>query len=163
MALRLSSTSETIKVVLRIDDALGENANYAEYLKTNNESFLDLKGEPTRIVMRKILPYDLARKVEDAQLSIGGIGGADADGTVDTNGLNIKLNSSYVMEEVRCAICGVENPSTLAEELQIKFSPESDGGAKKEFVAQLHGAGVLRDLSHARKNVIGGLDSKKKK
>lgn len=157
MALKLSSASDTIKVVPRIDDAIGPEAKYDKYLEDLNETHLDL-GErvPTRIVMRKVLPYGLATKVENSQMSIKGAKG-------DGEGMDIQLNAAFMMEDVRCSICGVDNPPGMSPDQMIKFELASDGGASEEFVAQLHAAKLVGDLYKARKNIAGGVATKQKK
>lgn len=141
MAIRLPSRNDTFRVVLRIDSALGPNADYEKYLDTLDESHLDLTEEPTRIVMRNVLPLRLYRKVQDEQVEY-------LDGKV-------KINSSFTSEEVRCAIVGIENPPHLGPDDRVEFRAASDGGAGDDLISQLAAAGLVFDLYRARQTAVG--------
>lgn len=157
MGLQLSSGEETMKVILRDDSAIGDGADYDKYLETNEEAHLNLKADdtPTRFVLLKVLPYGLAQKVEDAQMTIQGKAGKDET--------SVKFNLSYMIEEVRCALTGIENSPTLPKESHIHFDRESDGGASKKLMAQLYAAGYGKDLWTARHNIVAAKVTSRKK
>lgn len=141
MSLKLASIKDTIKVILRIDSALvltKDTKDYELYLKTLDENLLKFKEgeEPTRIVMRKVLPLSLAAKVQDMQMSF--------------NGKKTEMKSSFTMLDVRFSIVGVEEPASVPPESRINFELAKDGGAPEEFVAQLAAAGVIMDLWTAK-------------
>ncbi len=146
MAVQLATRLETFKVILRIDGSLVKNdEEYNEYLKTLDESILKFEDgaeEPTRIVMRKVLPYALAQKVENQKLKF-------KDGEV-------QMQTAFIMEEVRCSIVDIENPGTLPN------TKHGDGGASIELIEILVGAGVINDLYTARQNMANKKDLKKK-
>jgi len=137
MALKLPSRNETYKVVLRIDSAVGCSAEeYDRYLETLDESLLKLKEEPTRFVMRKVLPYRLASQVQDMQFGF------------EKN--EVKVRSSFMLEEVRCSLVGIENPPHIPESEKIEFKAHGDGGASEDLMASLGAAGVAMDLYKTR-------------
>lgn len=160
MALRMSMTTDMIKVVPKIDDAVGEKADYERYLETNDEVHLDLQPgvEPTRFVLRRVLPFDLARRVEDAQMTIGGVKDAEGGGEVD-----VKVNPSYVLEEVRCALAGIENPPGMPADECVVYKAAPDGGADPALIAHLRAAGLVMPLFRALKAQTKGADGKRKK
>lgn len=140
MALKLPSRNETYKVVLRLDSAIGcGDEDYERYLETLDESILQLKEEPTRFVMRKVLPYRLASGVQDKQFSF-------KKGEVE-------VRSSFMLEEVRCSIVGIENPPHLAPEDRLEFKADGDGGASEELMAALGASGLIMDLYKTRQTV----------
>lgn len=139
MALKLPSRNETYKVVLRIDSAVGcSPSDYEKYLETLDESLLQLKEEPTRFVMRKVLPYRLASAVQDMQFGF------------EKN--EVKVRSSFMLEEVRCSLVGIENPPHIPESEKIVFKADGDGGASEELMASLGAAGVTMDLYRTRQS-----------
>lgn len=146
MGIKLSQISDgSIKVIARIDDALAFNEEgYTKYLETNDESHLDLvQGiEPTRFVLRKVMPYSLAQKVQNKQVRF-------------EKG-EAQFQMSFMAEEVRCCLTGVENPASLPDDQQIKFERGSDGGASEHLLEKLMAAGIVNDLYMARKNVMEG-------
>jgi hypothetical protein len=142
MALVLPSLTETIEVIARIDSAIAPTTDddYDAYVKTGDESRLTFAdGEaPTRFVMRKVLPYSLSQKVQSEMVKVSGGG-------------EVNVSMTFMAEEVRCALIDVKNPATLPVDQHIKFSRDGDGGASKELMAQLVGAGVAMNLFTARK------------
>jgi hypothetical protein len=144
MALKLPSKSESFKVVMRIDSALGEGADYDLYLESLNEEHLRLVEEPTRLVMRKVLPYRLAQGVQNQQFSY--------------KGGEVQIQPAFMLEEVRCSIISVENPATVAGEDKIDFKAHSDGGASEDLMSLLQAAGLVMDLYRARQTAVGSKD-----
>ena len=144
MALKLPSKSESFKVVMRIDSALGEGADYDLYLEALNEEHLKLVEEPTRLVMRKVLPYRLAQGVQNQQFTY--------------KGGEVQIQPAFMLEEVRCSIISVENPATVSNEDRIDFKAHSDGGASEELMSLLQAAGLVMDLFRARQTAVGSKD-----
>lgn len=153
MAIRLPSRDETIEVISRVDSAINANAEqYEQYLKTLDETFLPkVEGEePTRFVLRKILPFKLSQKVKNQQLSI-------KDGEA-------QFQFASITEEVRCALIGIKNPPGLPEDQHIEFTKAGDGGASESLIESLDAAGIIMDLYAARnQSVQKGAESIKKK
>lgn len=142
MALQLPSLSETIDVIARIDSAIAQTTDqaYDQYLATGDESHLVFseKDEPTRFVMRKVLPYNLSQKVQSEMVKMSGGG-------------EVNVSMTFIAEEVRCSLVDIKNPAGLPPEKHIRFSKDSDGGASKDLMAQLIGCGVAMNLFTARK------------
>jgi hypothetical protein len=163
MGLTLSQISDGfIDVIAKIDGAIikddsayenGFDETYADYLKDLDESKLKFVDgdEPTRFVMRKVLPYKMAQKVQNKQLRF-------------EKG-EAQFQMSFMAEEVRCALCDVKNPDNIPEDQKIKFSKHNeDNGASDDFIAKLIAAGIVSDLFVARQNVMqnkGKADLKK--
>lgn len=153
MAIRLNKNADNIKVIVEIDDALDKSAadfdaNFIEYTKTLNENLLTfLPGrQPTRFVMVRHLPLEAHEKVMEKQISVG-------------SDMKPKVQLSYIIEEVRCALVGIENPAGC--EYPIEFKKESDGFASKDLMAFLHEAGIINPLFNARQNAITAKVDKK--
>ena len=153
MALKLPSLHDTFKVVLRIDSAVQADAEaYQRYLETLDEGHLLLSEEPTRFVMRKVLPNRLFKKVQNEQFEM-------VDG-------KMQVQLAFTSEEVRCSLIGVENPPHVPADERLEFKAESDGGASENLMASLNAAGVVMDLYRARQTAVGpktGQDALKKK
>lgn len=143
MALIIDSTAATISVVVSKDSAVNcTEEEYDEYLKDLDESHLCLDGEPTRFVLRKNLPYEASQRVMDAQASY-------------VKG-QVKMQMSYVLEEVRASLIDIVNPSDLPKEKQLVYKRHSDGLCSKEIIGLLQSYGVLMDLYRARSNFASG-------
>ncbi len=143
MAVHLATKGETFKVVLRVDSALDMTSEeYDAYIK--DPSLLKVKeGEqPTFVVMRKVIPYGLAQKIENQKMKY-------KEGEV-------QLQMGFMMEEVRCAIVDIENPGNLPT------AKHGDGGASFELMELLVNAGLVNDLYAARQAAAGQTDLKKK-
>jgi hypothetical protein len=142
MALQLPSLSETIDVIAKIDSAIATTPDdlYEQYLATGDETLLTLTQgeEPTRFVMRKVLPYNLSQKVQSEMVKMSGGG-------------EVNVSLTFMAEEVRCSLIDIKNPATLASDKHIRFTKDGDGGASKELMAQLVGCGVAMNLFSARK------------
>lgn len=145
MALKLPSLHDTFKVVLRIDSAVqADSEGYERYLETLDEGHLKLAEEPTRFVMRKVLPNRLYKKVQDDQFQF--------------KGKEAVLSFSFTSQDVRCSLIGIENPPHLPLEDRIEFKADSDGGACENLIAQLQAAGVIMDLYRAKQTAVGAKD-----
>ena len=151
MAFSIESADATIKVVVSKDSAVNcTDDEYEKYTETLDESLLNLEGDPTRFVLKKNLTYEASQKVMDAQASF-------VKGKVE-------MKMSYVLEEVRAAWIGVENPPDLAKDKCIIWKRDNDGLSNKQLVAGLQNSGVLMDLYKARQSfgATSGDDAKKK-
>lgn len=158
MSLKLPSRTEVIKVIVRADSAIKwpeskEDADeiWAAYLKSNDESFLEFnEGEqPTRFVLRKVLSYDQASKVQNQQMTM-------RDGQV-------QVQMSFIMEEVRQSLVDIENPELTPLPDRIQFKKDSDGGCSKEIVEGLQAIGAVMDLYTARQNASAKFSDELKK
>lgn len=139
MAFSIEAPDTTIKVVVSKDTAVNcSEDEYEKYTETLDESLLQLDGCPTRFILRKNLSYEASQKVMDAQASF-------------VKG-KVQMNMSYVLEEVRAALIGVENPPDLSKDESIIWKRENDGLTNKQLVAGLQNAGVLMDLYKARQS-----------
>ena len=117
---------------------------YEEYLKDLDESKLPVVSEPTRFLMKKTLPYKDTKRVMNSQVSFD-------DGKPN-------VNVSFIMDEVRCALVGIEGPGAET------FKKDKDGYASMDIVNSLYNSGVLMDLYNGRRNAAGeaGADVPKK-
>jgi len=147
MGVKLSQISDgSIEVISRIDDSLDFNEeSYGEYLRTLDESKLTfIEGKtPTRFIMRRVLPYKLAQKVQNKQMRL-------------EKG-EAQFSLSFMAEEVRCSLTGVKNPDSIPEEEKIKFEKSrDDDGASDDFIAKLIACGIASDLYVARQSFMSG-------
>lgn len=148
MPLKLPSITDTFKVVLRapVEGAVScSSEEYDQYLKTLDESYLKLTAEPTRFVMRKVLPSVAQASITDAQFKVDGAG-------------KFEMRMSFMAKEVQHSIIGIENPEGIPEDQKIEFkrSGELGGGVHEDILAMLNAAGVVNDLYQARQTAIAG-------
>lgn len=154
MAVKLSMAKGNIDVVLSVDDAVTcppeEYQAYLESFKkgSGDESLLKLNGEPTRFVMRKVLPFEADIEITDMQMEIG-------------EGGKPKIKTGFVLEEVRKALIDIKNPPDAPS--PIEFKRDADNYANKEIIQMLYQAGVLAELWNARNNAKGGPTDRLKK
>lgn len=142
MALKINKNQETIKVITRMDDALPEDLseeNWSLYIDTLDESVLGLKGEPTRFVLRVHLPLAAQKAILNEQATVSSTG-------------QVQINIGFMLEEVRAALVGIENPVNTNDPIDFKL--ENDGLASKELIAMLQTAGVVAFLMGIRQNYI---------
>jgi hypothetical protein len=147
MGVKLSQISDgSIEVIARIDDSLEYNEDdYQEYLKTLDESKLKfVEGKsPTKFIMRKVLPYKLAQKVQNKQMRL-------------EKG-EAQFSLSFMAEEVRCSLTGVKNPDYLPDDEKIKFEKSrDDDGASDGLIEKLIACGIASDLYVARQTFMHG-------
>jgi hypothetical protein len=151
MSFSIESVDSTIKVIVSKDNAVKcTEEEYEKYTETLDESLLNLEGEPTRFLLRKNLSYEASQKVMDAQASF--------------HKGKVQMKMSYVMEEVRAAWVGVENPTDLPKERCIVWKRDNDSLASRDLIAGLQNAGVLMDLYKCRQafQATSGESAKKK-
>lgn len=145
MALRLPSLTETFKVVLRspIESAVTcTDEQYGQYLETLDESLLGLQSEPTRIVMRKVLPAAAQAEITNSQF------------TLEDGEMKFRLGSA-AKSEIQAAIVGIENPEGIPEDQKLVFKKASNGLCHDDIISLLGAAGVLMDLWRARQQAVG--------
>jgi hypothetical protein len=129
-------TNSTIKVIVHKDSAIKNvtEAVYEQYLKDLDEDKLSIEGEPTRFVKKKNLPYKETKRILDHQVGL------------DEN-KGVKLNMSFMHEEVRSALVGIEGPG--ADKFKM-----IGGRASDDIINALVTKGVISDLYAARRNSI---------
>ena len=148
MAINFSESSDIIKVVSRLDDAIGcSDEEYEKYLEDLDESWLDLDPEkiPVRFVLKTELNYKAQRQIKKDQVSVSQEGG-------------MGVNMGFMMLEIRMALTDIENPSSP----KIEFSKDKDGYANSDLIARLDTYGILQDLYSARNFALKPKISKKK-
>lgn len=137
MAIKLAGKDETIKVVARVDDSFqGTDFEYENYLTSLDESVLNLKSEPTRFIVRKVLPYAATKDIEAGRMKID----------QETRQISVSTQS---LEEARAILVGIENPSHVGADA-IEFKKDSDGYASRELIASLATAGIVANIIQAR-------------
>jgi len=147
MAFKLSmDTEKTVAIIVSKDSSIKDvsEEDYENYLEDLDEKKLTIVGEPTRFVMKHTLPYRDSKKVMNSQVTIG----------VDNKP---SVNMGFMMDEVRCALVGMEGPGAAG------FKKDKDGYAAKDVVNALYNSGVLMDLYNGRKNAAGEGDEAPKK
>jgi len=137
-------TDSEVRVIVSKDSAIKGTSeeDYESYLESLDESKLQfVEGvEPTRFVLRKTLPYRDTKMVMNAQVTV------DEDNKP-------KVNISFIMDEVRCALLGIEGPNSN------KFiKDKKDGYADSKLINFLYNRGVLMDLYNGRRNATGDSD-----
>jgi len=130
-------TDKTVSVIVSKDSSIKgvEEEVYESYLEDLDESKLPIEGESTRFILKRTLPYRDTKRVMNSQVSFD-------DGKA-------MVNVSFIMDEVRCALVGIEGPGSEA------FKKDKDGYASMEIVNALYNSGVLMDLYNARRNAAG--------
>lgn len=144
MALKLAQLDGSLQVISKLDSSLDcSDEDYQNYLNNGlDESYLKFKpgDAPTKFVMRKTLPWGLAKKVEDEKVSM-------AKG-------EMQIRMSFIAEEVRVSLIDILNPPHVPDDEQIKFKKASDGGASEQVMEKLLACGIVQDLYAARKAVL---------
>jgi hypothetical protein len=152
MAIRVGTTKETILVISKIDDAIPENLTseaHGEYLKTLDESLLGLGNAiPTRFVLKKTLSFAAQKHIEDVKMGVNDEGKAE-------------FKFGFMMETIRFALVGIENPPDMPPEQQLVFKKEADGFASRELIAYLNSAGIVQELFVAHQSASKPLVQKK--
>jgi len=154
MAIKLGSTKDIIKVIVRKDEAISDvvtDEEWKSYCETLDETKLTFKaGEiPTRFLLKTCLAYEAQEVVKNKQMTVG------KDGKPN-------FNLGYTMEETRCALVGIENPTNVPEDQHVLFIKEIDGFASKDLISALFNAGYGDDLFSIRQLHTKGSDNKKK-
>jgi hypothetical protein len=140
MAVILQAKHETFDVVLSCDSALDVTEQEWElYKETLDEVHLKFKeGEsPTRFVMRKVLPYGLAKKVQNEQATLD-------------DSKNMRVNLGFINEEVKAALIDIKNPPGIDPDKMLKFEKDKDGTASEKLMELLIASGIVMELYSAR-------------
>jgi hypothetical protein len=130
--------SELVEVIVFKDASVQcTRDEYAEYLKTLDESLLKIKEDmnPTRWVMKKTLTYGEQRKIKDSQ-----VGFKDGDMT---------LRLGFMLDEVRFSLVDIKNAGK-----GVEFKKDSDGYVSKSLIEKLDAAGIVRELHEARQTAL---------
>jgi hypothetical protein len=149
MAYQLPTSQSKIRVVIREDSEIAKDLTKEEwdkYVETNDEMLLRLTGTPTRF----ILNMDINYKAQQQLLS----------NSVKVNGSEFSYDMGAILDEIRFALVGIDNPSTA--ENVLEFARESDGFASKELVATLHRYGIVMQLWAALTQAKKGVEAPKK-
>ena len=129
---------------------------YKEYLETLDESKLSFVegGQPTRFVLRKIIPYKQSIRLKNSQVTM-------KDG-------ELQPQIAFINEEVRLSLVDIENPNVEPQHKKhlMEFKRDGDGGATHAIMEKLEAFGVVTDLytarnHHAPKSGISNVDKKK--
>lgn len=148
MALSLEVGKETIEVISSRDPSVKcEGDAYSNYLDSLDENLLQIADgtEPTRFVMRKILPFGVTQRLKTEQ------------GALDENG-RMQIRMGYILDEVRAALIDVKNPGSPS----LHYKKDSDGFASKELITLLESAGITNELFAARQAAMRGTGASKK-
>lgn len=130
-------TDKTVSIIVSKDSSIKgvDEEVYENYLKDLDESKLPIAGPSTKFLMKRTLPYKDTKRVMNSQVSFD-------DGKAS-------VNVSFIMDEVRCALVGMEGPGAEA------FEKDKDGYASMNIVNALYNSGVLMDLYNGRRNAAG--------
>lgn len=144
MALKLDQLEGPIVVISKKDSALDcTDEEYQAYLDGGlDESVLKFKegDAPTKFVMRKTLPWGVAKKLEDDKVSM--------------NKGEMQIRMSFMAEEVRLSLIDIINPPHISEADQLKFKKSGDGGASELLMEKLLAWGLVPELYAARRAVL---------
>jgi hypothetical protein len=146
VSIVLPSVTDKFKVALFKDSAVDmTREEYNDYLKDCDLSKLKLvEGKlPTFFIMRKVLPAKLSKKVMAEQVTF--------------HGGEAQFNFGSIVDVIKAAICGVENPPDVEESQRINFKADADGSCPDDIVAGLVSMQVHTDLFAAYQNVAGGV------
>lgn len=152
MSVVLSAKRDTFDVILSFDSALDVTEDeWKLYTETLDESHLrfNLGMQPTRFVMRQVLPYGLAKKVQNEQASF--------------QDNKLQVNLGYMNEEVKASLIDIKNPSDVPDELKIKFEKDKDGTASEKLMELLIASGVVSELFSARQMKLAANSASNKK
>ena len=130
-------TEKTVSVIVSKDSSIKGVSDevYEQYLKDLDEAKLPISGPSTKFIMKRTLPYKDTKRVMNSQVSFD-------EGKAS-------VNISFIMDEVRCALTGMEGPGSES------FKKDKDGYASMDIVNALYNGGVLMDLYNARRSAAG--------
>lgn len=152
MAVLLATKRDTFDVIVSIDTSLDVNEDqWNLYKETLDESHLKFKEgmQPTRFVMRQVLPFALAKRVQNDQM------------TTRNGAMEVQLG--FISEEVRASLVDIKNPPDVPEDQHIKFEKDKDGGASEKLMELLIAARLVEELYSARQVKIGKMSDLLKK
>jgi hypothetical protein len=105
--------------------------------------------QPTRFVMRKVLPFSLAKKVQNDQ--------------VTTRDGKMEVQLGFISEEVRASLVDIKNPEDVPQDQWIKFEKDKDGGASEKLMELLMAARIVDELYSARQVKVSKMSELLKK
>jgi hypothetical protein len=152
MAVLLPTQRDTFEVIISIDSALDVSSDdWEKYRETLDESHLKFKEgmQPTRFVMRKVLPFSLAKKVQNDQ--------------VTTRDGKMEVQLGFISEEVRASLVDIKNPEDVPQDQWIKFEKDKDGGASEKLMELLMAARIVDELYSARQVKVSKMSDLLKK
>jgi len=152
MAVLLPTQRDTFEVIISIDSALDVSSEeWDRYRETLDESHLKFKEgmQPTRFVMRKVLPFSLAKKVQNDQ--------------VTTRDGKMEVQLGFISEEVRASLVDIKNPEDVPQDQWIKFEKDKDGGASEKLMELLMAARIVDELYSARQVKVSKMSELLKK
>lgn len=152
MAVLLATKRDTFDVIVSIDTSLDVNEEqWNLYKETLDESHLKFKEgmQPTRFVMRQVLPFALAKRVQNDQM------------TTRNGAMEVQLG--FITEEVRASLVDIKNPTDVPEDQHIKFEKDKDGGASEKLMELLIAARLVEELYSARQVRVGKMSDLLKK
>ena len=152
MAVLLPTQRDTFDVIISIDSALDiSSEDWERYRETLDESHLKFKDgmQPTRFVMRKVLPFSLAKKVQNDQ--------------VTTRDGKMEVQLGFISEEVRASLVDIKNPEDVPQDQWIKFEKDKDGGASEKLMELLMAARIVDELYAARQVKVSKMSDLLKK
>lgn len=153
MAIILDKSRDTFDVILGLDSSLDcTEEELKRYQETLDESHLRFKPgmQPTRFVMRKVLPFSLAKKIQNEQLKTG-----------DDGKPTVQL--SFIAEEVKASLIDIKNPADLPQEDWIIYEKDRDGTTSTALMELLISANVVMELYSARQVKVSGSNDRLKK
>lgn len=154
MAIVLDKSRDTFDVILSIDSALDcSEEQFKTYQETLDESLLTFKPgmQPTRFVMQKVLPFGLAKRIQNEQV------------TVNSEGKPV-VGLGFIFEEVKASLVGIKNPIDTPEDQCIVFEKDKDGTASTSLMELLASANLIQELYSARQTRMrAGNEQLKKK
>lgn len=143
-----AATQGTIQVILKHDDAVDCNdEQYAEYSKTLNEEYLNMKNpaEATRFVMKKTLKLKQTQAVRAKMMKF-------EDG-------KMQIDTTFMQDEIAAALTDIINPPSVPENYALKMKKNGDGTVDDDLMVKLIQIGAIENLYNVRseylKNEIG--------
>lgn len=152
MAVLLATKRDTFDVIVSVDTSLDVTEDqWNLYKETLDETHLRFKEgmQPTRFVMRQVLPFALAKKVQNDQMT--------------TKNGTMEVQLGFILEEVRASLVEIKNPEDVPEDQKIKFEKDKDGGASEKLMELLSAARLVEELYSARQVKVGKMSELLKK
>lgn len=152
MAVLLATKRDTFDVIVSVDTSLDVTEDqWNLYKETLDEAHLRFREgmQPTRFVLRQVLPFALAKRVQNDQM------------TTKNGAMEVQLG--FISEEVRASLVDIKNPDDVPEDQKIKFEKDKDGGASEKLMELLIAARLVEELYSARQVKIGKMSELLKK
>jgi hypothetical protein len=124
-----------IKLVCRNDDAIKNRDAYDSYLKSLDESELQLSETPSRLILNLELKGSDAEKIKNAMM-----GGTSAEGAPAV------ALGTWQFTVARLTLKGIENPPELPLEEQVIYKQNVQGKPADETLAYLDRIGAVADI-----------------